>query len=230
MDGRLLMLEPVSIAEYMALSETLQVSVADGSAPTVFVSPGWVQKGVSIGKYQRASSVNLDACNMNGLEAVRRPTEGYALIHCPDDFTYGIAIPRRLAFSKRDFDERMVLPVLIRSLERAGVQNAYDPFPERYGNVYANGKKISGSAQNRDKNAWLQHGIIVMRRRDPQDYSRYFSTEKEPSRLGFRRTSVEELGFLYVASGPFVRSSYKAGELFIKHVIKSISTQRSMQP
>lgn len=29
----------------------------------------------------------------------------------------------------------------------------------------------------------------------------------------------EELGFLYVASGPFVRSSYRAGELFIKNVL-----------
>jgi len=29
----------------------------------------------------------------------------------------------------------------------------------------------------------------------------------------------EEIGFLYVASGPFVRSSYKAGELFMKNLI-----------
>jgi lipoic acid synthetase len=31
---------------------------------------------------------------------------------------------------------------------------------------------------------------------------------------------AKELGFLYCASGPFVRSSYKAGELFIKNIIK----------
>ena len=29
----------------------------------------------------------------------------------------------------------------------------------------------------------------------------------------------EEMGFAYVASGPFVRSSYRAGELFIKNVL-----------
>ncbi len=29
----------------------------------------------------------------------------------------------------------------------------------------------------------------------------------------------EELGFLYVASGPFVRSSYRAGELFVKNML-----------
>lgn len=30
----------------------------------------------------------------------------------------------------------------------------------------------------------------------------------------------EDLGFLYVASGPFVRSSYRAGELFLKNIIR----------
>ncbi len=29
----------------------------------------------------------------------------------------------------------------------------------------------------------------------------------------------KKMGFKYVASGPFVRSSYKAGELFIKNVL-----------
>ena len=28
-----------------------------------------------------------------------------------------------------------------------------------------------------------------------------------------------ELGFLYTASGPLVRSSYKAGEFFIKNIV-----------
>ena len=30
----------------------------------------------------------------------------------------------------------------------------------------------------------------------------------------------EELGFLYVASGPLVRSSYKAGELYLKSLLR----------
>lgn len=31
---------------------------------------------------------------------------------------------------------------------------------------------------------------------------------------------AESMGFLYVASGPLVRSSYKAGEFFMKNVIE----------
>ena len=34
------------------------------------------------------------------------------------------------------------------------------------------------------------------------------------------RVAGEALGFLYVASGPLVRSSYKAGEYFIKEVLR----------
>ena len=30
----------------------------------------------------------------------------------------------------------------------------------------------------------------------------------------------EEMGFLYTASGPLVRSSYKAGEFFIKNILE----------
>ncbi|XP_043205111.1 lipoyl synthase, mitochondrial-like [Amphibalanus amphitrite] len=41
-----------------------------------------------------------------------------------------------------------------------------------------------------------------------------------PERFDHWREVGERLGFLYVASGPLVRSSYKAGEFFIKNVLK----------
>jgi lipoyl synthase len=41
-----------------------------------------------------------------------------------------------------------------------------------------------------------------------------------PEKFDHWRTTAEDLGFLYVASGPLVRSSYKAGEFFIKGVIE----------
>ena len=36
----------------------------------------------------------------------------------------------------------------------------------------------------------------------------------------YEQQGVEELGFIYVASGPLVRSSYKAGEFFIKNYLQ----------
>lgn len=44
----------------------------------------------------------------------------------------------------------------------------------------------------------------------------YVSLEK----FDYYRKMGEEMGFLYVASGPLVRSSYKAGEFFIKSAMK----------
>jgi len=40
-----------------------------------------------------------------------------------------------------------------------------------------------------------------------------------PAKFEEWRVVGEELGFLYVASGPLVRSSYKAGEFFIKNIV-----------
>ncbi|MFH1073222.1 MAG: lipoyl synthase [Nanoarchaeota archaeon] len=41
-----------------------------------------------------------------------------------------------------------------------------------------------------------------------------------PEQFQKYKAKADELGFLYTASGPFVRSSYRAGELFIQHIIK----------
>lgn len=43
----------------------------------------------------------------------------------------------------------------------------------------------------------------------------------KPESFDYYRKLGEEMGFQYVASGPMVRSSYKAGEFYLKHMIKS---------
>ncbi len=50
----------------------------------------------------------------------------------------------------------------------------------------------------------------------------FYSEVKEyvtPERFEKLRKKALELGFLYCAAGPFVRSSYKAGEFFIKNIV-----------
>jgi len=41
-----------------------------------------------------------------------------------------------------------------------------------------------------------------------------------PGQFGHWESVGRELGFLYTASGPLVRSSYKAGEFFIKNIVE----------
>jgi len=51
-----------------------------------------------------------------------------------------------------------------------------------------------------------------------------------PERFEHFRRLGEELGFLYVASGPLVRTSYRAGEFFLKSMIKNpAATQTAFQ-
>ncbi|KAJ9100601.1 hypothetical protein QFC21_003645 [Naganishia friedmannii] len=46
-----------------------------------------------------------------------------------------------------------------------------------------------------------------------------------PAEFDTWRLKAEQMGFLYVASGPLVRSSYKAGEFFLENVLKKRRAQ-----
>lgn len=49
-----------------------------------------------------------------------------------------------------------------------------------------------------------------------------------PEEFDAWRAEGERLGFRYVASGPFVRSSYRAGEFFIKNIVQANNTAVGM--
>jgi len=48
-----------------------------------------------------------------------------------------------------------------------------------------------------------------------------------PEKFNYYAEKAKEKGFLYVASGPFVRSSYKAGELFVKNILERKNENRN---
>jgi lipoic acid synthetase len=49
-----------------------------------------------------------------------------------------------------------------------------------------------------------------------------------PEKFDSYRKSIEKLGFSYVVAGPFIRSSYKAGELFIKNMVYRRQQQKKI--
>jgi lipoic acid synthetase len=49
-----------------------------------------------------------------------------------------------------------------------------------------------------------------------------------PDEFELWRQRALDLGFLYCASGPLVRSSYKAGEAFIENVLRKRAGERAM--
>ena len=48
----------------------------------------------------------------------------------------------------------------------------------------------------------------------------------EPAEFDRWKNIAEDMGFLYVASGPLVRSSYKAGEFYIENVLRGKGTEK----
>lgn len=46
-----------------------------------------------------------------------------------------------------------------------------------------------------------------------------------PEKFAYWEKVGNELGFLYTASGPLVRSSYKAGEFFISNILRDRAAQ-----
>lgn len=44
-----------------------------------------------------------------------------------------------------------------------------------------------------------------------------------PTQFEWYKEEGLKMGFKYIASGPLVRSSYKAGEFFLEHMIKNSS-------
>lgn len=50
-----------------------------------------------------------------------------------------------------------------------------------------------------------------------------------PEMFDHYRQVGEDMGFKYVASGPMVRSSYKAGEFYLEHMIKKERQEANQQ-
>ena len=52
----------------------------------------------------------------------------------------------------------------------------------------------------------------------------------DPAEFDRWKKVADDMGFLYVASGPLVRSSYKAGEFFIENVLRGKTRQPPAPP
>lgn len=63
-----------------------------------------------------------------------------------------------------------------------------------------------------------------------QPTTRHLKVEQyvTPEKFQFWQKTSEDLGFLYVASGPLVRSSYRAGEFFMKGMIEKNRKERNL--
>ncbi|MDB4949709.1 MAG: biotin/lipoate protein ligase [Gemmatimonadetes bacterium] len=172
---RLLDTPPGPGAWNMALDEALAGSVRGGAAPVLRVYR-WAPACLSLGRNQPARGrYDEAALRTRGIDVVRRPTGGRAVLH-DRELTYSVAVPDGVLGSPRE-TYAAINRALVAGLRLLGVparlqagtgRRAPAPslspcFQEPVeGEVVAGGRKLVGSAQRREGGILLQHGSLLL--------------------------------------------------------------------
>jgi lipoyl(octanoyl) transferase len=172
---RLIDTPPAAGAWNMAVDEALAESVRTGGLP-VLRFYRWRPECLSLGRNQPARDhYDPDALARRGLEVVRRPTGGRAVLH-DRELTYSVAVPDGALGPPRGA-YAAVNRALVAGLRRLGVAAALQPAGGRRapapslapcfeqpvaGEVVAGGRKLVGSAQRRVARVLLQHGSLPL--------------------------------------------------------------------
>lgn len=163
----------------MALDEALMRRAAR-TGEAVFRVYGWSAPTLSLGRNQRARGCyDLRAARKMGVDFVRRPTGGRALLH-DHEITYSATLPLTdvaQAHAAYDFVNDVLLGGLARLGVRAGrasettsmspgLRPCFDVPAAR--EIVVAGRKLVGSAQWRHGGSLLQHGSILVRDDQPR--------------------------------------------------------------
>jgi lipoate-protein ligase A len=171
---RLLLSAPDDGATNMAIDEALLLR-ARRTGETAYRVYAWSRPTVSLGRHQTARGrYDLERARALGIDFVRRPTGGRAILH-HREITYAVAGPVAMFGSLRE-SYRAINRLLLEALGTLGVDareavvSTRAPLPgiapcfeaPVAGEVVAGGRKLVGSAQVRDGDAFLQHGSILI--------------------------------------------------------------------
>ena len=171
---RTLVSGPANGVENMAVDDAL-LDRARGSGECVIRLYEWARPTLSLGRNQTArGQYDLARARALGVDFVRRPTGGRAVLH-HRELTYSVTAPAALLGSLRESYAR-VNRLLITALRRLGVgasvatQHGRAPAPgiapcfdePSTGELVLGDRKLVGSAQWRDGEAFLQHGSILV--------------------------------------------------------------------
>ncbi|HEU4456213.1 MAG TPA: lipoate--protein ligase family protein [Longimicrobium sp.] len=172
---RLLDTPPAPGAWNMAVDEALAESVRRGGPPVLRLYR-WRPACLSLGRNQPARGrYDLAALAARGIDVVRRPTGGRAVLH-DRELTYSVALSDGALGGPRPA-YAAINRALVAGLARLGVPAALQPLTDARapapslapcfaapveGEVVAAGRKLVGSAQRRLEGVLLQHGSLPL--------------------------------------------------------------------
>ncbi len=175
---RLLLDPPADGFTNMAVDEAILESLSAGHSPPTIRFYRWRPAGLSIGYFQRAGrEVDEAGCRRLGVDWVRRPTGGRAILH-DGELTYSVVASTADPLVSGSIPEsyRKISTALVAGLRRLGVPAEMAPArarghglgsaacfdaPSDY-EVLIGGRKVIGSAQVRRNATLLQHGSILL--------------------------------------------------------------------
>ena len=188
-------------ARNMATDRAMLAARARGSAPSTLRLYSWEVPTVSLGHFQDAAQVDLDACARRGFDVVRRPTGGRGVLH-DHELTYSVVahlddgIPRGVAASYRylsaalvDAYRRLGVHAELTSRSRGPAGEAACYLHATPADLSLGVMKLSGSAQLWSGDAVLQHGSIVVVR-DIDAESEVFRLDDERAAAMSRRATT----------------------------------------
>lgn len=171
---RLIIDPPRPGAWNMAFDEALLEAVGTGQAPPTVRFYRWAPPCLSLGAFQPADAVDRAACADLGIDVVRRPTGGGAVLH-DREVTYSVVLPPEVTGRRPREVYLKICLALLQGLERLGVRAGFAP-PGSYRRpagpscfaqasdyeVLVDGRKVVGSAQVWRSGTLLQHGAVLL--------------------------------------------------------------------
>lgn len=170
---RHLLSPPESGAWNMALDEAL-LERARETGETVLRVYTWSRPTLSLGRNQRADGLyDLKQAAELGVDIVRRPTGGRAVLH-HREVTYSVTAPvseTTLRSSYHQINQLLILALRSLGVDVSVAESlARAPLPDdspcfevpTVGELTLRGRKLVGSAQWREDGALLQHGSILI--------------------------------------------------------------------
>jgi len=143
----------------MGLDESLLLLRAEDKIPDTFRFYSFLPSCVSIGYFQSLeSSIDLDYCNRNNIDYVRRITGGGNVFHdCSGEITYSLVMSEKNAPENILDSFEYLYGGIIKGLKKNNIHVEFKPLND----LMLNSKKLSGSAQTRKSGVILQHGTLM---------------------------------------------------------------------
>ncbi len=185
----------------------MQIAHERDESPATLRLYTWASPTITLGRFQDALAVDLDVCEAEDIDVVRRFTGGRGVLH-DDEITYSIVagdeegVPRGTAASYRVLCGGLVeayralgLEASLTSRPRGDSSSAACYLHTTAADLSFGALKLSGSAQVWHGSTVLQHGSFTMSRDVSREARVFRLTDNDATRLaGQTATIADSLG------------------------------------